>query len=177
VRIVTLGRGSVGGGLAEIWRRAGHEVTELGREGGDASGADALLLAVPGTSIAEALANVTGLDGVPVIDATNAIGGTRPDGFESLAAYVQSVTGGPVSKAFNTNFARMYDHLGEARDKPSMVFAADDDARAVTEALITDAGYEPVYAGNLTNARAVEDFLNVIFAIAGQRGPFFYRVL
>jgi hypothetical protein len=33
-----------------------------------------------------------------------------------------------------------------------------------------------VYAGDLTNARAVEDFVGVIFAVAGQRGPFFYRV-
>ena len=57
-------------------------VVELGRDGGDAVGADAALLAVPGTTIGEALAKVSGLDGVPVIDATNAIGGARPDGFE-----------------------------------------------------------------------------------------------
>ena len=57
-----------------------------------------------------------------------------------------------------------------------MVFAADDEARAVTEILITDAGYEPAYAGVLTNARAVEDFVGVLFAVAWQRGPFFYRI-
>ena len=57
-----------------------------------------------------------------------------------------------------------------------MTFAADDDARAVTEILITDAGYEPAYAGDLANARAVEDFVGVLFALAGQRGPFLYRI-
>jgi predicted dinucleotide-binding enzyme len=49
VRITTIGRGNVGGGLGELWREAGHEVVEMGREGGDASGSDAVLLAVPQT--------------------------------------------------------------------------------------------------------------------------------
>ena len=176
MRIATIGKGNVGGGLAELWRAAGHDVTEIGREGGDASGADAALLAVPAGAIGEAIGKVSGLDGVPVIDATNAVRDPRPEGFDSLAAYVQSLTGGPVAKAFNANFARIYDRLGTDGERPSMVFAADDGAREVTETLIDDAGYEPVYAGDLASARAVEDFLGVIFAVAGQRGPFFYRI-
>jgi predicted dinucleotide-binding enzyme len=176
VRITTIGRGNVGGGLGELWRRAGHEVVEMGREGGDASGSGAVLLAVPQTAIADALGSVTGLDGVPVIDAVNAVRGRRPEGFESLAEYVKSLTGGPVAKAFNANFATLYDQIGEARAAPSMVYAADDAAREVTEALIRDAGFEPAFAGGLESARAVEDFLGVIFAVAGQSGPFFYRI-
>jgi predicted dinucleotide-binding enzyme len=176
VRITTIGRGNVGGGLGELWREAGHEVVEMGREGGDASGSDAVLLAVPQTAIADALGSVTGLDGVPVIDAINAVRGPRPEGFESLAEYVKSLTGGPVAKAFNANFATLYNRIGEARAKPSMVYAADDEAREVTETLIRDASFEPVSAGGLENARAVEDFLGVIFAGAGQSGPFLYRI-
>ncbi len=176
MRITTIGRGNVGGGLGELWRRAGHEVVEMGREGGDASGSDAVLLAVPQPAIADALASVSGLDGVPVIDAINAVRGPRPEGFESLAEYVKSLTGGPVAKAFNANFANLYDRIGEARATPSMVYAADDGAREVTETLIRDAGFEPVSAGGLESARAVEDFLGVIFAVAGQSGPFFYRI-
>jgi 8-hydroxy-5-deazaflavin:NADPH oxidoreductase len=176
VRITTIGRGNVGGGLGELWRKAGHEVVEMGREGGDASGSDAVLLAVPQTAIADALASVSGLDGVPVIDAINAVRGPRPEGFDSLAEYVKSLTGGPVAKAFNANFATLYDRIGEARATPSMVYAADDRAREVTETLIRDAGFEPVSAGGLGSARAVEDFLGVIFAVAGQGGPFFYRI-
>jgi predicted dinucleotide-binding enzyme len=57
-----------------------------------------------------------------------------------------------------------------------MVYAADDGARDVTETLIRDAGFEPVSAGGLENARAVEDFLGIIFAVAGESGPFFYRI-
>jgi predicted dinucleotide-binding enzyme len=155
---------------------AGHDVVEMGRQGGDASGSDAALLAVPQAAIADALDSVSGLDGVPVIDAINVVRGGRPEGFESLAEYVKSLTRGPVAKAFNANFARLYDRIGEARATPSMVYAADDEAREVTERLIRDAGFEPVFAGGLENARAVEDFLGVIFAVAGQSGPFFYRI-
>jgi predicted dinucleotide-binding enzyme len=176
MKVTTIGRGNVGGGLGELWRRAGHEVVEVARDGGDCSGSDAVLLAVPQTAIADALTSVSGLEGVPVIDAINAVRGPRPEGFESLAEYVKSLTGGPVAKAFNANFATLYDRIGEARATPSMVYAADDEAREVTEQLIRDAGFEPVSAGGLENARAVEDFLGVIFAIAGQSGPFFYRI-
>jgi len=176
MKVTTIGRGNVGGGLGELWRGAGHEVVEVGRDGGDCSGSDAVLLAVPQTAIADALGSMSGLEGVPVIDAINAVRGPRPEGFESLAEYVKSLTGGPVAKAFNANFASLYDRIGEARAMPSMVYAADDGAREVTEQLIRDAGFEPVSAGGLENARAVEDFLGVIFAVAGQSGPFFYRI-
>ena len=37
MKITVIGRGNVGGGLAKRWRAAGHEVQELGRDGGDAS--------------------------------------------------------------------------------------------------------------------------------------------
>jgi predicted dinucleotide-binding enzyme len=176
MKVTTIGRGNVGGGLGELWRSAGHEVVEIGRDGGDCSGSDAVLLAVPQTAIAEALGSVSGLEGVPVIDAINAIRAPRPDGFNSLAEYVKSLTGGPVAKAFNTNFATLYGQLGETRVAPSMVYAADDEAREVTETLIRDAGFEPVSAGGLDNARAVEEFIDVIFAVAGQSGPFVYRI-
>lgn len=177
MRIVTIGRGNVGGGLAELWEKAGHDVTELGHEGGDASDADAVLLAVPAGKVDDALARVTGLGRAPIIDATNVVRDPRPDGFDSMSEYIRSKTGAPVAKSFSANFANMYDRIGEAREKPGNVFAADDEARAVTEQLITDAGYEPVYAGDLSNARAIEDFLGVLFAIAQQRGPFFYRII
>jgi 8-hydroxy-5-deazaflavin:NADPH oxidoreductase len=176
VKVTTIGRGNIGGGLGELWRRAGHDVVELGQDGGDASGSDAVLLAVPQRAIADAIGSVRGLEGIPVIDAMNVVRGGRPEGFESLAEYVRSLTGGPVAKAFNANFATLYDRIGEARATPSMVYAADDGARDVTETLIRDAGFEPVSAGGLESARAVEDFLGVIFAVAGQSGPFFYRM-
>jgi predicted dinucleotide-binding enzyme len=176
MKIAVIGRGNVGGGLAKLWRNAGHEVVELGSDGGDASGAEAAVLAVPSAAIGDALGKVSGLEGVPVIDATNLLGGERPEGFNSLAEYVKSLTGGPVAKAFSANFARLYDRLGEAGSKPSMVYAADEEARPVTEQLIRDAGYDPVLTGGLDSARAVEDFLGVLFGVMQTRGgPVLYR--
>lgn len=49
--ITVIGRGNIGGGLADLWERAGHRVTRLGRGGGDVSAAEAVLLAVPGTAL------------------------------------------------------------------------------------------------------------------------------
>src|ERR687883_1444487 len=170
MNIPVIGRGNVGGGLARLWRARGHDVQELGKDGGDVSGADAVLLAVPGGAIADALGKVSGLDGKVVVDATNAFGG-RNEEFPSLAHEVKSITGGPVAKAFNLNFARLYDRIDEQPERPGMLYAADDAAREVTEQLIRDAGYEPVPAGDLEKARALEDFLGPF----GAFGPSFYR--
>jgi predicted dinucleotide-binding enzyme len=39
MKIVAIGRGHVGGGLARLWSSRGHQVTALGRDGGDATDA------------------------------------------------------------------------------------------------------------------------------------------
>src|SRR5207244_7034916 len=104
----------------------------LGREGGDASDAEVVAVAVPGDAIAEALSKVTGLAGKITIDATNSFSGPR-DGFQSLAAEVKSIIGGPTAKSFSTNFDSLYDQIAAQRHPPSNVYATDDDARAVTD--------------------------------------------
>lgn len=35
MKIAVIGRGNVGGGLAGLWERAGHEVSTFGRDGGE----------------------------------------------------------------------------------------------------------------------------------------------
>ena len=170
MHVAVIGRGNVGGGLARKWERAGHTVTEIGRDGGDASAADVLLVAVPSNRITEALGNVGDVAGKVAIDATNAFGG-RDERFESLAHEVKAALGGPVAKSFNLNFARLYDRVEEQDPPPGNLYAADDEAREVTEQLIRDAGYEPVYAGGLDRARQLEDHL----ALLGAIGPSFYR--
>jgi len=61
MRITVLGDGNVGGGLADLWERAGHDVTRLGRDGGDVSDAGVVLVAVPGGATAGALGRLAGL--------------------------------------------------------------------------------------------------------------------
>ena len=176
MNITVIGKGNVGGGLARRWKRAGHTVTELGRQGGDASDADVVLVAVPSGAIADALGKVRGLSGKVAIDATNAFAG-RNEAFPSLAHEVKAIVGGPVAKSFNLNFAALYDQIDQQRVKPSNLFAAEDGARAVTEQLIRDAGYEPVFVGGLEQARALENHLGELFFPISQQGhgPFFYR--
>jgi 8-hydroxy-5-deazaflavin:NADPH oxidoreductase len=169
--ITTIGRGNVGSGLARLWERAGHRVTTLGRDGGDVSDADIVFVAVPSGSISEALAKVTGLDGKIAIDAANAFAG-RNEQFKSFAHEVKAHTNGPAAKAFNANFGVLYDRIGEQRVPPSRLYAADDEAREITEQLIRDAGYESVSVGGLKNVRALEDLVPNVFATIGQ---VFYR--
>jgi len=175
MNITTIGKGNIGGGLARLWEQAGHTVTTLGREGGDASNADVVLVAVPGGAASEALAKVSGLEGKIAIDTENAFA-SRDETYESFAHEVKAHTNGPVAKAFNANFAAIYDQIGNERVRPSCLYAADDEARDVTEQLIRDAGYDPVYVGGLERARALEEHLGLVVAMmqAGL-GPFFYR--
>src|ERR687887_2151107 len=132
MKIVTIGRGNIGGGLARFWRQAGHDVTELGRDGGDASDADVVLVAVPSGSISDALGKVSGIEGKTAIDTANAFAG-RNEQYESFAHEVKAITKGPVAKAFNANFGVLYDRVGEQRVSPSCLYAAEDEAREVTE--------------------------------------------
>jgi hypothetical protein len=89
--------------------------------------------------------------------------GDRPD-FPSLA------------KAFNTNFAAIYDEIPKQRTTPSCPYCADDEAREVTQRLIRDAGYEPTNAGGLDSARALEDMLAVVMGVSQAGGArVFYR--
>lgn len=176
MNIAVIGKGNVGGGLARLWQAAGHVVKPLGREGGDGSDADVVVVAVPSSAIREALGNVRGIEGKVTIDATNALG-PRNEQFDSLAHEVKSIVGGPTAKSFSANFAVIYDEIGRQRARPSNLYAAEDGARQATEQLIRDAGFDPVFVGGLEHARAIEDHLGLLFAInqAGL-GPFFYRI-
>jgi 8-hydroxy-5-deazaflavin:NADPH oxidoreductase len=177
MRIATIGRGNIGGGLGKLWEGAGHELTMLGREGGDVSAAEVVLLAAPGPAVADALDSVSGMEGKTVIDATNLIGTDPPGGFSSNAEYVKSRTGGPTAKSFNLNFAVIYDQLGRPDKPPGNIWCGDEEARAVVEQLNRDAGFDPVYAGPLENAAMQERFIDLVFAInKGGMGPFFYRM-
>jgi predicted dinucleotide-binding enzyme len=171
MKITTIGRGVIGGGLGRFWEQAGHDVTLLGHDGGDAAAAEVVLVAVPSGSISEALAKVTGVEGKIAIDATNAFAG-RSELYESLAHEVKAHTNGPVAKAFNASSGVLYDQVREQRVPPGCLYAADEEAREVTEQLIQDAGFEPVNLGGLESARSLEDFVpGVLVKVA----PIFYR--
>ena len=175
MRITVVGRGKLGGGLADLWERAGHQVTRLGRDGGDVSDADAVLVAVPGGAIAEAFDGLRGVEGKTMIDATNLYNVAPPAGFASNAEFVKSKTNGPTAKSFNVNFASLFGRLADARARPGNLWCGDDEAREVVERLNLDAGYDPVRTGPIESAAAQEALIGVIFGIAEVMGPCVYR--
>jgi 8-hydroxy-5-deazaflavin:NADPH oxidoreductase len=178
MNITTIGRGAIGGTLARLWTSAGHEVTELGRDGGDASAADVVLLAVPSSVVADALAGVTGLGDQVIIDATNRLGGeTPPGGYPSVAEYVKANSSGPVAKAFNLNIAKLFEQAPTVSVRPNNIWVGDDGARSAVEQLSRDIGMEPLNGGPLEYAGTQEEFAKMFVAIirdAGD-GPLFYR--
>ena len=175
MRITVFGKGNVGGGLADLWESAGHEVKRLGRDGGDVSGAEVVLVAIPGGEVADALEKLRGLEGKTVIDATNRFGVEPPPGFASNTEFIKSRTGGSTAKSFNINFASLYDRLGEARVRPSNLWCGDEEAREIVEQLNRDAGYDPVYIGPIENAATQEGAIKLIFSISEGMGPYLYR--
>jgi predicted dinucleotide-binding enzyme len=144
MRIATLGRGTIGGTLARLWTAAGHEVSELGRGGGDVSGADVVLLAVPSAAVTE---------------------------------YVKAQTGGPVAKAFNLNFGKLFDQAATTSNRPNNIWVGDEGARAAVEQLSRDIGMEPLNAGPLEDAATQEAFAKLLMGIVRDAGDglLFYR--
>ena len=146
MKITIIGRGNVGGALQQVLSAKGHEVRCVGSDGGDAADADAVILAVPGDAVEDALRSVSGVEGKVLIDATNPLRG-RPDGVESLTALAKSVTNGPTAKAFNTNFAALFEQAANADERPTMPICGDDEAVRVAEQLSRECGYEPIVMG------------------------------
>jgi predicted dinucleotide-binding enzyme len=178
MKIATIGRGTIGGTLARLWTSAGHEVRELGRDGGDVSGADVVLLAVPSAVVADALAGVTGLGEQVVIDATNRFGDQAPpSGYASVAEYVKAQAGGPVAKAFNLNFGKLFDQAATVANRPNNIWVGDEGARAAVEQLSRDIGMEALNAGPLEDAATQEAFAKLLMGIVGDAddGLLFYR--
>ncbi len=178
MKITTIGKATIGGTLGRLWTAAGHEVTQLGRAGGDAADADVVLLAVPSSAVPAALAGVTGLDGKVVIDATNRLRGEAPPNrYASVAEYVKAATGGPTAKAFNLNFGALFDQAAAASTRPSNIWVGDDGARAAVEQLSRDIGMEPLNGGPLEHAAIQESFAKMLMSIVQDAGVglLFYR--
>jgi 8-hydroxy-5-deazaflavin:NADPH oxidoreductase len=175
VKITIIGRGNVGGALQQLLSAKGHEVQCVGSDGGDATNADVVILAVPGDAVEDALRSVSGVDGKVLIDATNPLAG-RPDGVESLSAWAKSLAGGPTAKAFNTNFAALFEQAANADERPTMPICGDDEAVQVAEQLCRECGYEPIVMGGLEHAAGLEDYVGgLLVPLVMTRGPFFYR--
>lgn len=177
MKITTLGRGSIGGTLGRLWTQAGHEVTALGRDGGDLGDADVVLVAVPSGAVPDALTRVSGLDGKLVLDATNRMSEAPPEGFTSIAEYIKAQTGGPTAKVFNLNFGNVLEQAGQTASRPGNIWVGDEEARAAVEQLTRDIGMEPLHGGPLELASVQESFAVMLMGFVADRGEglLYYR--
>lgn len=196
MKIAVIGAGNVGSRLAKLFILAGHEITIGSREQEKAIAIAAQLgETVKGAKYADAVAsadviivttpwaNNTTLDvvqelgdltGKIVIDCTNPL---APDYMSNTLGYTTSsaeeiaklIPGVPVVKAFNTIFAEVMEPGKQIFDgqKATGFYCGDDAAaKAVAAKLIEDAGFEPVDAGVLQNARYLEPMAQLNIQIA-----------
>jgi predicted dinucleotide-binding enzyme len=182
LRIGTIGAGRIGGTVGALWVRAGHPVMfsskdpeegkalasrlgPLARAGTVAEAiafGDAVFLAVPYGAMPEiGRDHGAALKGKIVLDAGNAVPGR--DGAiaeeaerEGIGLTTQKyLPGARIVRAFNTiGYTILQAEAGRADPKLPIPIAGDDaEAVRIAAELVRDAGFEPVVAGGLADAR------------------------
>ena len=179
MKIAVIGKGNIGGTLGSKWSAAGHDVVYGARGGsGDGpggapvrgigyalEGADVVVLAVPGAVVPDVVnEHGAALAGKVVIDAVNRMGGAE---YDSRALIADAAPSARYVRAFNSlGWENFVDPLPGA----NLFFAADPEARAVAEELITAVGLEPAYLGDADATAAVDGLLPLWFALVKQNG-------
>jgi 8-hydroxy-5-deazaflavin:NADPH oxidoreductase len=182
MRIGIIGAGLMGSALGTIWAQRGHHVLfsysrdkcklrVLAQQAGngaeiglptEAAQMDVVLIAVPWRQLDDALQQAGTLNGkivlscmLPMNEEDTALAvGFNTSGSEELTQR----TGARVIGTFNTVWSDVIRQQGREHHL-SMFFVGDDaEAKTVAQTLIRDAGFEPVDAGELRNARLLEPF-------------------
>ncbi len=201
MNIAIIGTGNIGAGLTSQLAKTSHSIV-IGAKtvaegeqtvtenyaansnvaGSDVAGAVALseivILAVPFAAVEDVLKAAGNMEGKVIVDVTNPLTddfmGITLGFTTSAAETIQALTNAPVVKAFNTVFAQVYSQGPQFGDLKAQVFVAGDNEQAnqKVSSFIADAGFEPVNAGGLKNARFLEPLgaLNIQFGYALGRG-------
>ena len=184
--IAIIGTGNVGGALARGWSRAGHRLVlgvrnpseakvaalakqtkaEVKAPADAAAAAEVVVLALPWQAAESAVKALGALQDKVVIDCMNPLTmrdgklglerGFDTSGAETLAGWIPTAR---VVKTLNQVGAEMMaDNAGLAW-RPAMFMAGNDGtAKKTVAALLTDLGFEPLDAGDLTKARLLEPY-------------------
>ena len=182
LRIGIIGTGHIGGALAKLWVQAGHEVlissrhpeelqslaaalgprARVGTPREAALFGDAVLVSVPYKALPQIGQDLRAeLAGKIVLDTCNPY--PERDGPMALEARAQGtgvasprfLPGVRLVRAFNAINYRDLERLAHRGGEPVAIPLAGDDAQALTvaQALVRDAGFEPVLVGGLGRAR------------------------
>ena len=203
MRVGILGSGLMGGKLGTLFARAGHDVVfsyarsrkkleklargaggnaRAGTPGEAARKADALLLAVHWSRVADVLKQAGDLSGKVILSCSLPMNASdtalviahKSSGAETLARRLPRAR---VVAAFNTVPSEVLFSVFEARRKanrPTLVYCGDDrSAKRVAAGLIRDLGFDPLDAGPLRIARYTEPFGLLVAQLAyeGEGGP------
>ena len=194
MRIGVLGTGTMAKALGTGWVRAGHEVTvggrsrekaeEVARALGDRAGAaspaeavagkDAVLIAVgwegPEPVLRSAGAHEGSLDGVPVLDPTNAVehgdGVLLPEG-SAAERIAERVPGAHVVKGFHLFPSAVWERPAEENSEVTVAVGGDDpEALKTSGQLIADLGATQAVLGPLARARQLEETAGFVIGLA-----------
>lgn len=145
-----------------------------------ASGADIVVLAVPGMLVKEVVTDLGDLAGKILVDATNPLE-RRDDGKLDIgidgsnAEIIQAAApGADVVKAFNTlGWRTMIDPASTGGPVSIPLVGDSDEAKAKIAELIASMDLEPIDVGPLRNARHVEGMVVLLLNNAFGGGPIF----
>jgi predicted dinucleotide-binding enzyme/3-methyladenine DNA glycosylase Tag len=169
VQIAILGAGQVGSTLGRLWHAAGHDVTfsarhaarpralaaELGERAHAApiadavTGAEAVLVAVPGPAVTEVLQAAGPLDGRVMIDAANSFGQQQV----TLRSLADAFPQARWVRAFNSLSASIMADDNHREPPWVMFLSGDEKAKPVVAQLIRDAGFDPFDLGGIDDSR------------------------
>ena len=194
MRIAIIGAGHVGPAIAGNLAAAGHDVVIGTRDPQGAAaagarktlgavpvldiptaleGADAAVLAVPGTAMDDLVATYgRALDGKLVVDAANRIGGSLSEqrAMNSVAALAAAAPAAAVYRAFNSlGWENFTDPVIDGV-QADLLYAGPASRRDEMERLIAGVGLRPVYVGDLDVVGLVDSLAALWGALAFGQG-------
>ncbi len=134
-----------------------------------------VVLAVPASAVESIIKGTQGLENKLIIDVTNPISTTLPEGFQSMAEAVAQWSGSSqVVKTLNqTGSANLENPKYGEITLDTLICGNDEDAKSKAVTLVKELGFEPVDAGGLENASLLENLakLWVTLAVFQGKGP------
>jgi predicted dinucleotide-binding enzyme len=179
MRIAIVGAGNIGGTIGERWVKAGHEVVYGLREpskhkaakpiGQALAGAEAVLLAIPGSATVEFVReHANALDGKIIVDATNDFRAPR---FNSWPELTPAVPNAQLYRAFNTLGWDVFANPLVGGVQADLFYCGPEGrGREAVEQLISDAGLRPIWVGGADQAETVDGVLRLWYVLSRVRG-------
>jgi len=186
-----IGAGVVGTNLARAFRSAGHRVVLGARDPSSdkavaardgfgidvaplsdvAAGSDVVVLAVPYAAVSATVAALGDIGDAVLVDATNTVGGTLPDGATSILDVIAEVNPSAILvKGFNTIGAEAFLHPTIDSRALFLPVAGDQPGADLVAGLATDIGFDAIVVGDRSAARIVENVAELWIHLAFRTG-------